>query len=283
MKKTFLIVWDAVKNFNRHNCFTSAAAISYYAFFSLIPLMLIISAVLGFVLGTRAGLLDKVILMVKENIPYLSDSITVNLKGLSRTWKTFGWLGVLSLISSAELVLGATADALSAIFGTTGKHGFLKRKIINMVGLLLAILASLLSISLTAFSIILKNTKVNIVGIGLVYRVIQSVAFKFVLPFLVVAIIVAVVYKLISGSSLTFRFAMYGSILFSLLWEAAKQLFAWYVSNFPSYNKFYGSLGAIMVLLIWIFYSSNIFLFSAAVAKAAYDRSGGNGRKRGKR
>ncbi|MBI5468270.1 MAG: YihY/virulence factor BrkB family protein, partial [Deltaproteobacteria bacterium] len=58
---------------------------------------------------------------------------------------------------------------------------------------------------------------------------------------------------------------------FTALWELAKQLFAWYVSNFGAYNKFYGSLETLMLLLLWIFYSSNIFLFSACVAKSAYD------------
>ena len=63
--------------------------------------------------------------------------------------------------------------------------------------------------------------------------------------------------------------SFFGSALFTVLWELAKQLFAVYVSNFQSYNKFYGSIGALMIFLMWIFYSASIFLFAASVSMAA--------------
>ncbi|MBI1912532.1 MAG: YihY/virulence factor BrkB family protein [Deltaproteobacteria bacterium] len=273
MKKRLAILWDGVKLFDKNSCFTSAAAISFYAFFSLIPLMILITASLGFILGTRTGMLDRVIGMVQKSIPYLGDLVLDDLTDLARRWRKFGWVGLLSLISSAELVLGAMSDALSAVFDTTNRFNWFRRKILNLLGLLLVILTAFVSIAITAASLLFKKLHFKVFGFDLTYFIFDSFAFKYILPFLLVTLIVALGYKIISGPNMNFEYAFYGSILFTALWELAKNLFAWYVSNFPSYNKFYGSLGTIMILMIWIFYSANIFLFSASVAKAAYDRN----------
>ena len=90
---------------------------------------------------------------------------------------------------------------------------------------------------------------------------------------MLISLVIAVVYRVLAGGNLDLRHAFFGSALFAILWEAAKQLFALYVSNFLSYNKFYGSLGTLMILLLWIFYTMNIFLFAASMARASYLRS----------
>ncbi|MFQ5735326.1 MAG: YihY/virulence factor BrkB family protein [Thermodesulfobacteriota bacterium] len=273
MKRVYSVIRDAICLFNGNGCFTSAAAISFYAFFSLIPIMLLVTAALGFVLGTHEGLLDTVIDMVRQSLPYLSDRIVGDLRGLASEWMKFGWISVVVLISSAELVLEATASALSAVFDSERRFSFIRRKIINLGVLLIGIFAALTSIFMTAVAVVFRRFQLRIFGIDLVYYLVQSLAFKIILPFLLVSVVVAVVFRIFSGPNLNFRYAFLGSVIFTVLWEVAKQVFTWYVSNFQSYNRFYASLGTLMILLIWMFYSANIFLFSASVARAAYAAS----------
>ncbi len=269
-RKIYAIIRDAAAIFSRNGCFTSAAAISFYAFFSLIPIMLLITAALGFVLGTHEGLLEEVIAMVRKSLPYIGERMVGDLRGIASEWKKFGWISVIVLIASAEFVLEAAASALTGVFDSDRRFGFVRRKIINLGVLLMGILAALVSIFMTAVAVILRKFQLKIFGIDLVYYIIQSFAFKIVLPFLLVSAVVAVVFWIFSGPKLNFRYSFYGSIIFSVLWEAAKQVFTWYVSNFQSYNRLYASLGTLMLLLIWVFYSANIFLFSASLARAAY-------------
>lgn len=261
---------DGGKIFNRNDCLTSAAAISFYAFFSLIPLMFVMTAGVGFLIGSRPDLQERIIGMVRESVPYLSPRFISDLKELSLNWKTFGWLGLVTLISGAELVIGASSKALIRIFETENKFGFFRQKIVNLLGVFLAILASLASIALTAASYYLEAIEVDILGLGYIYTFFIIVLTRFVVPFLLVSGIIAVVFRLLAGPNLNFRCAFFGSALFTVLWELAKQLFALYVANFQSYNKFYGSIGTLMILLMWIFYSANIFLFAASTARAAY-------------
>ena len=262
------VVRDGGRIFHRNDCQTSAAAISFYAFFSLIPLMFVMTAGVGFLIGSRPDLQDRVIGMVRESVPYLSPRFISDLKELSLNWKTFGWLGLVTLVYGAELVVGASARALTRIFET--EVGFFRRKIVNLLGVLLAILAALASIALTAASYYLEAIEVNILGLGYIYTFFIIILTRFVAPFLLVSGIIALVFRLLSGPNLDTRSAFFGSTLFTVLWELAKQLFALYVANFQSYNKFYGSIGTLMILLMWIFYSANIFLFAASTARAAY-------------
>ena len=277
------IFWDGLKLFNRTNSLTSAAAISFYAFFSLIPIMLLVTASLGFIMGAKAGLLERVIGMIREYLPYLSDRLIGDVRGITTDWKKIGWLGAITLVWSADFVLEAMAESLTKIFGTEKKFGFLRRKVVNLFILLIGVLCALASIIMTAAAILLKKFHLKFFPMNVFYQYIQSFTFEFLIPFFLVALVVAVVFRAFSGPHLDFKHAFYGSIFFSALWEAAKHVFAWYVSNFPSYNKVYGSLGALMLLLIWMFYSANLLLLSASVARAAYERSGaGQVRKGGK-
>ncbi len=270
MIKIFAILWDAVKLFRKLNAFRSAAAISFYAFLSIIPLMLLIASALGVIMGKDAAILDKVIILTKEAFPYASESIIGDLKGLPKSWQPFSWLGLLSLLYGADLMLGATADALTEIFETTYEYGFFKKKIIDLLVFLISIIMAFLSTTMTAAAKILSEVSLQNSGLKLPDVLLQSLAFKLVIPFFLVAVTVTLVYRMFSGSNLNLRYAIYGSLIFTTLWETAKQLFTWYIFHFTSYSKFYGSLEILTVFLIWIFYTANILLFSAAIAGAAY-------------
>lgn len=274
MRDFFGAIRDGFRIYGRNNCFNSSAAISFYAFFSLVPMLLLITAGLGFIMGAKAGLMERVVGMAKQSLPYIGDKTIGDIKGLSYDWKKMSWLGIISLVSSAELVLGATADALTGIFGITVKRGFIKSRIVYLIVLMIGILAAFISVTMTAASILLRKADISFFGWGVLYYLIQSVIFKYILPFLLVTFVVGLVYRVFAGSSMDLNHAFLGSLVFTALWETAKHLFEWYISNFPTYNKFYGSIGTLMVLLLWMFYSSNIFLFSASIAKAAYDRGG---------
>ena len=271
------IVRDGGRIFLKRNCLTSAAAISFYAFFSLIPLLFLMTAGVGFILGSRPDLQDRIIILVSESVPYMTPRIASDLKDLSVNWKTFGWLGLLIFLSGAEFVVGEAAKSLMEIFGTENRFGFLRQKIVNLIGVFIGVLAAVASIALTAGSYYLEGIELDIFGLGYIYTFFIIFFAKYIAPFLLMACVVAFVFKLLSDHEMDMRNAFFGSALFTVLWELAKQLFAVYVSNFQSYNKFYGSIGTLMIFLLWIFYSANIFLFAASSAIVA-SRSGAHPR-----
>ena len=270
MMRLLIIIRDGVRIFRASGSFDRAAAISFYALFSIIPLMLLITAGLGFILGTHSDIFEKVVDMTRKSLPYLSERIVKDLAGLSRSWKAWGWLSLIMLLLSAELVLDSAAAALTDGFDVRTKFGFFRKKLVNFAILLVALLTALASILVTAAANILLEVRVVLFGVDLSYYLIEGLALTFILPFVLMVVSVTFVFKMFSGSNLSVRFAFYGSLFFASIWEVSKYLFAFYISNFAQYNKFYGSLSTVMILLLWLFFSANIFLFSASLARAAY-------------
>lgn len=269
IRKFFVILRGGIKLFLANGCLNRAAAMSFYAFFSLIPILLLTTVALSYFLGSQEGLMERVLDMTRKSLPYLGPRIISDLKNLAREWSTLGWISVALLMMSAELVMNAASDALQAIFEVPGKYGFLRKRVVNSFMLLILIMAALLSVIITAATRVLALFEVTVMGFDITAYV-QSLIITNLLPFFLMVMAVSVVFWVVSGDGLSYEYSFYGSVLFTTVWETAKQLFAWYISVVPTYNKFYGSLGTIMILLLWLFFSFTILLFSASVAKAAY-------------
>jgi len=269
-RKVFIVLRDGVGIFSEKSCVQRAAAISFYAFFSLIPMMFLITLALGFFMGEKGEMLDEVIKTARITLPYLGESVIDDLRGVVAHGRTFRWFSIVALIFSSELVLNAIADALSAIFEIGGKHSFFRKRIINIVVILLAIGAVCVSIIVTAGMGLIEGLTLKVIGGNAAAYIINGLVLKYIFPFVLVVSAVTVVFKMFSGPDLNIRYAFYGSLIFSVIWELAKQGFALYLRYFPTYNLLYGSLGAIMILLLWMFFTAAIFLFSAAIARAAF-------------
>lgn len=263
MKRLFVIITDSIRAFSYDNCLTMAAAISFYALFSLLPLMFLLFSFIGSILGTETRLFERILEFVKESLPYLSDSIVDDIKGLIANRKVFGWIGIITLIWSAEFVILAIRDAMNLIFGEAEKMGFIKTRIVVWGVFFIWCAVFLISIGLPIAAEILGRVKIAVLGIDISYYVAKSITFKYFLPVVIMIIAVAFIFKIMAGKNIKARHAILGSVIFSVLWEAAKHLFALYLTHFGSFNRMYGSLGAIMIMLLWIFYSAVILLFSA--------------------
>lgn len=267
------IITGSIKIFHRSDCVNRSAAISFYALFSIMPLMLLLTAGLGFIFGKNVGMLDKVIAFVRDSLPYISEKIISDIKGLSKIWQTLGWVSIFSLFWSAQFVLDGIANALMAVFDNEGKFKFIRRKVVNFLVVLIALVAVVASVLISALAAILNSVSLEKLGVDAHrFSLFQSATVKVLLPSIVIALAVTFVYRIFAGPNLNLRYSFYGSIVFTILWFIAKHLFAIYLANFPTYNSFYASMGALMIFMVWIFFSVALFLYSAAFAIAAYER-----------
>jgi membrane protein len=262
------IVRYSIHAFRADNCIHWAASLSFYTLFSLLPIIFLMVAVVGFVLGSEVGLLDEVIALVKESLPYLSDTIIDDLHGLIERRRLYSGFSVLVIIWCAEFVLRAIHDAMIPIFGIVEKKGFIIHTLHSWGIFLVATVVIIFSITVTMVINLLQLKMIPIFGAEVSAILFQSIAVRYFLPLIVVLTATAVILKMLAGKKLWFSDALWGGLFFALFWELAKHIFAWYVVNFASYNMIYGSLGALMIFLVWIFYSFNLLLFGAELSHA---------------
>ena len=92
----------------------------------------------------------------------------------------------------------------------------------------------------------------------------------------------ALVYYMFPNTDQPFRFITPGSVLSVIVWIASSFGFSYYVSNFANYSAIYGSLGAVIVMLLYIFISAAVLLFGAEVNAEIYQQfaDGENGREK---
>ena len=100
---------------------------------------------------------------------------------------------------------------------------------------------------------------------------VHGIFFRYLLPYLVTVLFFTVVYKVIPSGKVSLKSALIGSAIFSALMEIAKQFFTWYVANYTRYNVIFGSLEAVVILVIWVFYVALILLFCAELI-SSYQR-----------
>src|SRR6266849_554808 len=176
-----------------------------------------------------------------------------------------GTLGLTFLVGlgtslwSANAGIKALFDALNLVYGEEEKRGLIRLNAISLAFTTGAIF--LLLVALVA--IVVLPVAMNFVGLPDVTETVVK-AVRWPALFLVVALALAAIYRYgPSHTEARWRWITWGSAFAALAWLAASALFSWYAENFGSYNKTYGSLGAVIGFMIWLWLSTIIILLGA--------------------
>jgi membrane protein len=174
-------------------------------------------------------------------------------------------LGVSFLVSlaisfwTANSGVKATFDALNIVYGEEEKRSFIKLNIIT----LFVMLGIVVFILLTLAEVVAVPVALTYIPIPGVTALVVELG-RWPILFVLVTTTLAVLYKY--GPSRTeprWRWVTWGSVSAAIVWLAASALFSWYVASFGSYNKTYGSLGAVIGFMTWIWISIIVVLVGA--------------------
>ena len=254
---------EAVHQFHENDLFTSAAAMSYFGLITLFPALLLLLA-----LSNRITAGNQMITHIVQVYPgsgkFLHDTIR-SLSGVStEVMITCG----LIVLWAGSWVFAVVERALNRIWGTLPRTFFHGRALtLGMIG----IVGLLLSVSVLATSVLvgLQEMAGRLSPRQLEnYPLLESVGSAFwqvifaLVSLLITFALFVIVYRFMPNARVTLRDTIPGAAIGSLLWEAAKYLFAWTL-NYFHYDQIYGSVGAVVAVLTWGYVSSLILLFGA--------------------
>ncbi len=257
--------WEVGKKFDRDDCFSYAASLSFWLIVSLVPMFTLLFKLLGLWLGSKAH--GKALLMVLFNLfPYLP---TEFLRDTIQSSQKIGSLGFswLVLMVGGYWSVSQLDTSLAHVFGIRRrKHRqtrrfHLMRRAGLMVGavLLLAIFMALLT--------------------GSFLRSLMGVSKTMLLPFLTPLLgllVVTMTLQHMPRCHVRFRHAFLGAFVSTLLWWIAKWIFAIYLSHTLTFGIMYGSLSSLIAALIFLYYSCAIFLLGAEITAAFYRQETGS-------
>lgn len=244
-----------------------AAALAYYGFLSLFPALIVAVALLA-LFGSYPETYRSIMDTLRDAAPGEAvNTVDSALRNVLRGRGAEGLLGlglVFSFITASGAV-GASIRALEAINQTRESASFVRSNL-TRIWLTLALMG-LLGVALVALLIAgpLFGSISEAAGLGDTGRTVVSLL-RYPLGFAALLAALLLLYTL--GPAGTRRRPIEhlpGAVLAALLWIVASLLFSFYVSNFGSYDKTYGTLGAVIVLLVWIYVGAIAVLMGALV------------------
>lgn len=251
----------AVREFINDDMSTYASALAYQALFSLFPFLLFLIALIGFLqLPQFFNWLEAQAFSVLPS--QARDEVLPVIQQLQQQKAGLLSAGILVALWSASAAVRSTMHALNAAYDV--KEG---RPAWKTVGLSLLYTVGLAVLLLLIAGLMVTGPEVMrwIAGkVGLEQVVVTAWAWvRWPVATALMILVVALVYYVAPDVEQRFRFISPGSVLAVLFWIAASLGFGFYLRNFANYNAMYGSIGAVIILLLYFYLSSAVLLFGA--------------------
>lgn len=265
VRDCFQILRATFKEFSADKAMRLAAALAYYAAFSVAPLIIIAVGLAAMFFGEEAvrGRLDE---ELSYNLGSSGAAAIQDMVAHARR-ADGGWLaslvGVALLVFGAGGVFGQLQDALNALWGVEPKPGrgfaralrerFVSFSMVLGTGflLLVSMLISTLLASVSRYTGELVHLPTGI------WEAVSGVA-----SFVVIALLFAAIFKLLPDAKVEWRHVWAGAVFTAILFVIGKGILAGYLGR-QATESAYGAAGALAIVLLWVYYSSLILLFGA--------------------
>lgn len=278
-----LLVWlrslliDASRNVGRVQPFRAAAALSFYAVFSLAPLVLVIVAIAGLFFSdieVQNALIERIRTLISNDAAVLVETIIENTKNESRN--------VFSLVLGGAVMLIGATTAFAELHGVLNQMWSIdspgRRAMLRALQGRLWSFAFLLLIGLLLVASLLLSTLLDTFNDFLSTHVIVDESFwsqlDLYISYVVTTVLIATIYKFLPDVPVAWRDAFIGGVVATLLFDLSKSAIEFYVAQLSPESSF-GAAGSVIVFLLWIYCASLIVLVGAGFCRASALRRSG--------
>lgn len=250
------------KSFLKHQGNANAAAVAYYTLFSVFPLTLLLIALGSFFLDPQQAQ-QAALAAVGAILPGAVELVQTNIQQVLESRGTAGLIGIVGFVWAASGVFGGLSRAINQAWDVEhSRPAWAERALAAGMVLLIALLFSLSLLSTTAFELVSRLSSVLLsesqVPPGATVNLLSRL-----LPYLLTALLFSVLYGVLPHTHVAWAEVLPAALMAGFAWEVAKIGFACYLSTFAVYNLVYGSLGAVIGLLVWSYLSAVIILLGA--------------------
>jgi membrane protein len=268
-KRDYMAIFKrALKSSLEDHITNLAAALAYYAFLA-IPAVLLV-AVGVFSLVADADLITRIIERLQGVAP--QEALTLLEETMRRVVESQANSGIALVVVGSVLALWTVTGAmdtlmwaLNSAYGREETRGFIKRRLTALVMVILLLFAFILAFGLLVLGPHLSGWVGSAVGLE---TVVEWLWWTAQWPILILGLLFAFATVLYLGPNVDHRrwqFLTVGTTIAVVIWLVASGLFAIYVGQFSSYNKAWGSLAAVIIMLTWLWISGLALLFGAEV------------------
>ncbi|ALB43989.1 MULTISPECIES: YihY/virulence factor BrkB family protein [Clostridium] len=259
--KVNLIIHLIVK-IKRDDVFALASQLAYYLILSFFPFMLFLMTLAGFSSISSKQILGQLNVMLPRSVLELTQSTVIEIFDNQYT----GLLGISILLTlwTASSAFKAIIKSINKAYNFKEERSFIKLSIISMLGILALAVTIILALTALVFGNVIGD---YIKSINPFYEIILIIwnIFRYTFILAIMISIFICVYKFAPAKKLVWKEVIAGSIFSTVGWVLVSFVFSFYIDNFNNYSRFYGSLGAVFILMTWLFLISIIFILGVEI------------------
>lgn len=275
IKEFWNLVKDTTSEFSNDNGIKLSAALAYYTIFSIPPLLVIIIRTTGIVFGEEAiqGQIYSQIqgFVGKDAAAQIQQTITATVFDRNTFWATS--VSIIALLFGATGVFAEIQDSINIIWGLKAKpqRGFFKLVINRLISFSMIVTIGfilLVSLMLNAVMDLFSARLQRLFPDVAVYTI---YAFNIILLLVVITLLFATIFKILPDARIRWRIVIFGALFTTILFMIGKVLISLYLGN-SDIGSAYGAAGSLIVILVWVYYSSMILFFGAEFTQVYADK-----------
>ena len=254
----WLVLREAGQSFSANRDMSSAATLAYYGFLALMPLLLLVIYLLGLFLQSSEAVLASVEDLAVRLFPAFNRALLEDLLAVARQ-RVWGLISVAVLVWSLMPFAGAIRGAVRRIFRSTQPASFWRTKLLDLAAVLTLLLLFLLMAGGKVYASFGPAAR-------LITRAGGALAWgRALLPFLLAVGVLAFFYRVFAPGKIRASHLLAGALAAAVLLGVMRPVFGLILKFNPDYGYAFGSLKAIFLLLVWVYYTFAVMLFGAEV------------------
>ncbi|MEO8398826.1 MAG: YihY/virulence factor BrkB family protein [Ignavibacteriaceae bacterium] len=262
---------------DEHHVFLLGGGLAFSLFVCIIPFVLIVFAVLGNILDSTY-MQYQVNLLIDTIIPYYQYSEFVKKIIFTRINEVIEYRNIAGIIGGFGLLIAASGlfssmrTILNKVFGIETDVNILLGKLRDFALIIMVIIIFFITTILMPVLDLLRQYASEFK----IFSFFESGIFEHIIFSLIsltiIFVVFSILYYVVPIKKLNKKATIISALWAAILWEAAKQLFGYYLYNFSAFGKIYGTYALIIVVAFWIYYSSIVFIIGAEIGRLYFDR-----------
>ncbi|MBM7691169.1 membrane protein [Peribacillus deserti] len=227
-----------------------AAEQSYYYMLALFPMLILLLSILPYLnIDPHKAIKVMGTLMPSESSSIFKDNVVNIVSDRNGGLLTFGILGTLW---SASNGINAFIHSMNIAFDVEETRSFIKQRLISIMLTLGLIIAFVVALVLPVFGNVLYDMIDSFLPLPAEMEILFKVL-RWIVAICVMIVVLAFLYKMAPNKHYPFKQVLPGAIVATIVWQLISLGFSFYVSNFGNYSSTYGSLGGVIVLMLWLY------------------------------
>lgn len=262
MAKAISYVKEFSEKFKEDKATILAAAQAYYYLLAIVPLLILLLSILPYLQIDPQRVVDFLgTILPGEVASTFEENIISVVTTPSGGLLTFGILGTLWSASNA---VTAFIKATNQAYDVEETRSFIKQKGMAILLTLFMLIAVIVALILPIFGGAIIASVSSFLDLPPQTEILFQVL-RWVISIAVMSIVLAFMYKIAPNKNFPFKEVLIGALTATVLWQLVSLGFSFYVSNFGSFNATYGSLGGLIILMLWFFLTGLILVIGAEI------------------